>query len=109
MDQAPPPGGLALLDAQEIKQLLRRFDKAWQSGVPPHPEEFLPTAFLTSPDGGAAGQRLLHGLIQIDLEYRWRLAIPGTVNSLPQYPRLEDYVRVYPALGPLEELPIELI
>ena len=52
-------------------------------------------------------RRLLRELVKIDLEYRWRGNPPA--GAFPVRPRLEDYVARLPSLGPLHELPIELI
>jgi tRNA A-37 threonylcarbamoyl transferase component Bud32 len=97
-----PSGGADDLDA-----LLDRFDLAWQEGPPPAIEEFL-TA------GRVSRRRLLHELIKIDLEYRWhrpRSSRPGQSEngSLPSRPRLENYVKRLPCLGPLERLPLALV
>ena len=43
-------------------------------------------------------------LIKIDLEYRWRPSARAADRL-----RLEDYVRKYPALGALRELPTDLL
>src|SRR5438876_11979836 len=78
-------------------RVVDRFEDAWQSGVPPAIPDFLP-AF--------AGQKrddcreLLHELISVDLEYRWR-------HGLPRY--LEQYAAELPELGALDRLPPELI
>jgi tRNA A-37 threonylcarbamoyl transferase component Bud32 len=91
----------------EFDALLDRFDLAWQKGLPPAIKEFLPV--------GRVGQhRLLPELIKIDLEYRWRRPRSthsggSEASSLPPHPRLEDYVKRLPCLGPLEQLPLELI
>ena len=94
-------------DPESLDRLLDRFDLAWQSGPPPAIEDFLPV--------GLAGRRLLlHELIKIDLEYRWRRtgqgsADPNAGGASPAGPHLEDYVRRLPRLGPLHKLPAELI
>src|SRR5262249_33929591 len=86
-----------------------QYDRAWQEGRPPHIPEFLAFASaLPSP----ARRQLLEGLVQIDLEYRWRHAAQGKVSgagSFPQRPLLNDYLNGYPELGPVEALSLELI
>ena len=72
-------------------------------------------------------RELLAELVIIDLEYRWRQTSLGDerdehlsvasfdptaerpTSSLPRYPRLEDYVHCFSGLGPLDELPTQLI
>jgi hypothetical protein len=85
---------------EDLDPLLERFELAWQSGVPPVIEEFLPA-------GPAAPALLLQELIPIDLEYRWRREIAA--GNLPPQPRLSDYAKRFPQLGPLGRLPVELI
>jgi tRNA A-37 threonylcarbamoyl transferase component Bud32 len=84
-------------DSKNIDRLLDRFELAWQTGVPPAIEAFLPPAL-------SARRTLLHELVKIDLEYRWRQAPPHASG-----PRLDDYVRRLPRLGSPRRLPIELI
>src|SRR5262245_13861313 len=90
-------------------ELLQHFDRAWQEGRPLHIPEFLALASaLPSP----ARRQLLEGIVQIDLEYRWRYAAQGKVNkdsSIPPRPLLNDYLHCYPELGPVEALSLELI
>jgi serine/threonine-protein kinase len=90
-------------------ELLQQFDRAWQEGRPPHIPEFLALgSALPSP----ARRQLVEGIVQIDLEYRWRHAAQGKVNqagSLPQRPLLNDYLKCYPELGPVTALSVELI
>ena len=58
---------------------------------------------------------LLVQLVGIDLEWRWKTAgVPAQQEiaareSLPLRPRLADYVARYPLLGPVEQLPCDLI
>src|SRR5262245_38828747 len=90
-------------------ELLQQFDRAWQEGRPPHIPEFLA---LGSALPSLARRQLLEGIVQIDLEYRWRHAAQGKVNeagSIPQRPLLNDYLKCYPELGPVEALSLELI
>jgi serine/threonine protein kinase len=74
-----------------------RFEEAWQAGVPPRLELFLPASAERS-----ARRETLLVLVPIDLEYRWR-------RSAACAWVLEDYVRHFPELGRLEELSPELI
>ncbi len=107
----------------DAERTLDRFEAAWQRGDPPDIAEFVDFAAVWSRDPEAR-QSLLVELVMIDLWYRWRrtrhgparvpaaagAALQGrtgevTVDALPERPLLEDYVRRYPELGPLEELP----
>ena len=94
----------------------------WHSGTVPEIEDFLPVQDSAEFDDQAR-RNLLAELVMIDLEFRWRrTAAESTATSqeppdrdgpphdtLPQRPRLEDYLRRYPQLGPLDELSTELI
>jgi tRNA A-37 threonylcarbamoyl transferase component Bud32 len=97
-----PSGG-----ADDVEAILDRFDLAWQEGPPPAIEKFL--------TAGRVGQRrLLHELVKIDLEYRWRRPCsdppgPSENGPLPPRPLLEDYVKRHARLGPRGQLPLALI
>lgn len=88
----------------DSEALLHAFEEAWQSGVPPSIASLLPQL----PDAPAA-QTCLEELVKIDLEYRWKSRASATTHELPARPLLEDYVRQYSSLGPLEELSLDLI
>jgi formylglycine-generating enzyme required for sulfatase activity/energy-coupling factor transporter ATP-binding protein EcfA2/predicted Ser/Thr protein kinase len=114
-----------------IADTCSRFEAVWQTGQQPWIEDFLPAEL---PDkSGATLRNLLVRLVGIDLEWRWKRAgapdLQGTVArqpagvdahaadpdvsesslSLPCRPRLADYVARYPLLGPVEQLPSDLI
>jgi len=97
--------------SDKLDDACRRFEAAWRDGQQPSIDDYL------GADPAAEGLReLLIALVGIDLEYRWQKAagasaVDGTVDTsiLPGQPRLADYVARYPTLGPLEELPTELI
>ncbi|OAI40614.1 hypothetical protein AYO40_04615 [Planctomycetaceae bacterium SCGC AG-212-D15] len=82
---------------QALDAKLEAFEAAWQRGGVPALSAFLPPA--------ADGPRidLLHELIKLDLEYRWRPA------SKAERWLLEEYVRRFPELGPLAGLADDLI
>jgi serine/threonine protein kinase len=87
------------------EQLLARFDKAWRSGTPPRIEDFLSGSdALDTP----ARRELLAELVATDLGYRWR-QVSQAAGPRNQGPRLEHYVERLAELGPLEQLPAELI
>jgi serine/threonine-protein kinase len=105
---------------REREELLLRFDRAWQGGSVPRIEEHLPELF---PGGEAQsnGRAVLGELVKIDLEYRWRNAGQRRLVSseppaatqrrgwIPDKPCLADYVKRYPELGRLDQLPVPLI
>lgn len=100
-------------DNPQLSLILQRFDSAWaQGGVPPAITAYLPV------DADAARvdrQPLLIELVMIDLERRWRsqVSLLQTVaiadGSLPLHPLVENYLRRFPELGSLDDLPTELI
>ncbi|HWE36833.1 MAG TPA: protein kinase [Isosphaeraceae bacterium] len=117
-------GGGTRTDSDVLIDVLDRlddFDVAWRRGLPPNIEDFLGTTGPTAPgtpDGPGRRRELLAELIKIDLEYRWNRPGAGPespgetttdVGALPQRPRLEDYVRRFPELGPPGALPLSLI
>ncbi|NUQ61378.1 MAG: hypothetical protein HUU20_02750, partial [Pirellulales bacterium] len=114
-------------DAQRrsLDEICDRFEAAWQSGSRPRIDDYLP-------GGGSRTDveefgRLLVELVLTDLEYRWRPSdgpvsggeIAGgesdqekageASSNLPPRPGIEDYVAIYPVLGPLEDISTELI
>jgi predicted ATPase/serine/threonine protein kinase len=101
----------------DIDDCLERFELAWRAGEPPEIDRFLP-----ADDGDHDLARFRHEtlveLAKVDLEYRWKraaltpaeaAAAPSTESGLPWRAMLEDYVRRYPELGPIDCLPIDLI
>ncbi len=99
----------------EFDSCVDRFDTMWHSGTVPEIDDFLPPQNSSILDCQER-RRLLAELVMIDLEFRWRGGAgdstgqsqpPGSPR--PERPRLEDYVARYPQLGPLDELPTELV
>ncbi|HTU93032.1 MAG TPA: protein kinase [Gemmataceae bacterium] len=91
------------------EKLLLAFEQAWQSGSRPPLETLLSQLPASDPATESARQRLLVEMVKIDLEYRWRGSTSPVADDLPARPLLEDYLRRFPALGPLERLSPELI
>jgi WD40 repeat protein/tRNA A-37 threonylcarbamoyl transferase component Bud32 len=87
-------------------QLLDLFELTWQSGAPPRLEEFLPPLAPSKGPADPARRALLHELITIDLEYRWRRSAQAGGNAPPG---IESYVGRYPELGPPEGAALDLI
>jgi WD40 repeat protein/predicted Ser/Thr protein kinase len=85
------------------RELIERFEGAWQSGEPPDLAAFLAGSAST----GSSARALLVTLIGVDLEYRWKAwsESGGAVAG----PSLETYAARHPALGPSESWPDELI
>jgi formylglycine-generating enzyme required for sulfatase activity len=77
---------------ESLEQRLLRFEQAWQTGRPPALADFLPAL--------PQRQAFLRDAIPVDLERRWALNTTGAVGDLPAHPLLEDYLRIYPDLGP---------
>lgn len=105
------PGASANRPALDAEALLAQFETAWRKGTPPALEVVLP------PRSGASDanrRALLEELVMLDLEYRWRRPGPPVASPLPSgpitaRPRLEEYLRLYPELGPAEAVSGELI
>ncbi len=105
-----------------LDELLEQFEAAWRRGLAPSIQDVIASG---QPEIAPCEQRwLLHELLMIDLWYRWRRAELLSADTerrpaggraaepsgqLPPRPRLEDYLARFPALGPLDNLPIELI
>ena len=101
MTQAPTTPGF------NPEKILADFERAWASGAAPAIDLFLPP---TAPLARTALRELLLDLIPIDLEYRWCAHGPRTPGgALPARPRIDDYGKTYAGLGPVEQLPAELI
>jgi serine/threonine protein kinase len=91
-------------DASPVEQ----FEDAWQRQAAPDIAVFLP-----APSHPGRRSMLLE-LIAVDLDHRWRsvnLAGPPDADggSTFKRPRLEDYARRFPEIGPANELPADLI
>jgi serine/threonine-protein kinase len=108
----------------ELDDLLDRFEEAWQGDSPPRLEQFV-MAELGRLDAVRRRQALIE-LVRIDMDNRWRRANVASLSSvlktdeppkdgiarpdaLPERPYLSDYLEQFPVLGPLEQLPPELI
>lgn len=124
MTEAPLGDDPAIHIDQEVEDTLERFDAAWQDGRKPLIQHYLPPGEPTESQAGFR-RRLLEELIKVDLEYRWRrrrqakATERGTTlkdklrievrRRMPTRPHLEDYVRQFPELGSLEDLPLDVI
>jgi serine/threonine protein kinase/WD40 repeat protein len=102
MSGTAKPDMAALPLSADFADVLDRFEEAWQQGTAPRLDQFLPALL---PGADKTRRALLMELVPIDLEYRWRR--PGAEIGSPWI--LEDYVRRFPEVGPLEQLPAALI
>jgi serine/threonine protein kinase len=102
MATSSPPRAARLPAEPAAADILDAFDVAWQTGKPPRLEESL------SGVAGLARRRLLEELIPIDLEYRWRLAVPAG-DPPGANPRLDAYLHAFPELEPIDRLPVALL
>jgi serine/threonine protein kinase/formylglycine-generating enzyme required for sulfatase activity len=87
-------GNLNTLQWQRLQEIADRFERSWRKGEPVGLRELLPSP------GDPLRSAVLHELIKIDLEFRWKQGRPVV---------LEDYVEKYPELGSLRELSPPLI
>jgi predicted Ser/Thr protein kinase len=88
-----------------LEKHIVRFEEAWQTGKPPHLEEFLPEDDLGS--ANVARIDVLRELIKIDLEFRWRSSSKTKLST--KCFLLEDYLARYPELQKLAKTPLDLI
>src|SRR5260370_1208083 len=101
------------------------FDREWldfcqgKLEAPPRIDQFAKQCGIEHDQG-----QLLLALIDLDFRHRWRgtakesehsqcssavLAAVGGSEVLGRCPRLEDYVRLFPEIGPIDQLPSALI
>ena len=110
-------------DSPAAEEILDQFENAWQMGGNPDLADFLGKARGFSFDADSL-RSLALDLMMVDLWHRWRRAAKGKAtvaappgeeegpqhkaseDVFPEQPRLEDYLRVYPELGTLDELPL---
>lgn len=99
--------------ATEVDSRLEQFDQCWDLGNVPFIEDYLPDNDTLIQEGSNRSHLLIE-LVMVDLEYRWKR--PARLDSavsqgseLPYQPVLEDYLRSYPELQSLQQLPTRLI
>ena len=85
---------------ERIAEAIDGLSAAWEqhfagSKTEPRLSDFLPA------DNQALAKWMLPELVKVDLEYRWQY------NRGPR--RVEEYAADYPTLGPVSELPVDLI
>jgi eukaryotic-like serine/threonine-protein kinase len=90
-------------DVVLLQQCVDRFEAAWRTGNPPRIAEFLPATRESSDE---VRRTIMHELLCIDLEYRWRR--DGRKKGSHPW-TVEDYIRELPDLGPLSAIPLALI
>jgi len=116
-----------------IKTAVADFESQWRQHGPPDIDAFLAAHSTGSDDDSVV---LVVELVKIDLQHRWRengglgestidpnvpgdddygatIDLPGDVtpagDRLSDTPRLEEYADCYPAIGPPDALPLDLI
>lgn len=93
-----------------IDGFIDSFENAWRAGREPKITEILKqaSAHIVSDELRRA---LLHELISVDLEYRWkRSGGPKiVVDPFVAHPTLDHYAAAHPELGQVAGLPVELI
>jgi tRNA A-37 threonylcarbamoyl transferase component Bud32 len=92
-----------MTEGKSLPQCVDDFEAAWGSGSPPTIAVFLPATHDCKDKGRLA---ILHELVSIDLEYRWRQG--GRKRGAKPW-TLEEYVRELPELGPLPAIPLPLV
>jgi eukaryotic-like serine/threonine-protein kinase len=92
-----------MADGTQLEKCVSQFEAAWRTGQQPAIREFLP---LAGTGDDECRQVILHELICIDLEYRWRKE--GRVRNAQPW-RLEDYLHELPELGPISAVPLWLL
>ena len=123
LDRANPGKSDPTSAGSLIDRICDRFESAWRSGVRPAIEDFLAEGKVV--DDGHITRTLLLELVMIDLECRWLHHVDefastdravDTVGSgeaeepgLPPLPRVEDYLRRFPELGPPGDTSPDLI
>jgi hypothetical protein len=91
-----------MTEPAEFDSHIRQFELAWQQGEEPKIANVISAADHIDKSVSRHSDLLME-LICIDLEFRWQQEYTG------KPPTLEDYVRQFPKLGSLDDLPIELI
>lgn len=85
--------------------VVEAFEASWHSDVFPDIRPFIEVLMADR-----CRSELLHELVRVDLEYRWKTAAADDDKSkAPRRQLLEDYVRIFPELAPIEKLPLDLI
>ncbi len=94
-----------------LQPQIDRFREAWDLGIAPRIEKY-----VSSNCDENRQQELLIELVRVDMEYRWRgqpeqqvWASTRTLAALPGRPCLDDYTERFPSLGPVSQLPDDLI
>src|SRR5262245_54374903 len=81
------------LSARAMEVAIDRFERSWQAGDRPSIRDYCPA-------DGATPAALVAELVQIDLEYRYRLG---------ERPVVEDYLREHPELKDDDRALIDLV
>ncbi|MFM8474267.1 MAG: hypothetical protein ACKOEO_00525, partial [Planctomycetaceae bacterium] len=87
----------------DVESAVQRLKAAWNSGEVPELAAFRPVSGWTG--------RLLHELVMVDQEFRWRLAVRSSVapQASPERLLLEDYQRRDPSMQHCGPWPVDVI
>jgi tRNA A-37 threonylcarbamoyl transferase component Bud32 len=94
-------GVTAMRDLGDHEHLIVEFERAWSDGQTPSIETFLQIT-----QDARLRSRLLQELVCLDLEFQWKAVSRG---ERARAMTLEDYIDMFSELGPLADLPTELI
>lgn len=104
-----------LPSAASVESQIEHFEAMWHEGSTPVIDDFLQPMTLSDDER----RQLLRELVMIDLEYRWRRCANDSTKRINaeatrgvdtnDAPRLRDYIKRFPELGPVDEVPIELV
>jgi tRNA A-37 threonylcarbamoyl transferase component Bud32 len=97
---------LETIDQRTIADCIERFERAWRKDGPADLASVLPP-LARNERLAPADVGLLRELIKVDLEYRWKQHADPIYQ--PEARLLDDYVARFPELGPLYNLPVDLI
>ena len=80
------------------------FEAVWQAGDVPDIRTFL----AATPHADERRTSLLHELIRVDLEYRWK-SDARPAEDRPPHRGIEDYLALFSEVGSVAKLPLDLI
>ena len=90
---------------RDWESFIADFEAAWNRGEIPD------INCIFQAYAGAEKEELLHELVIVDMEYRWRssAALSPIKDAIGSTPRLSDYANICEPLGPVERLPADIV